>query len=488
MELSDSREKGMAIVPKFSAFASICGSIFIVHDILQSHFRNSRKHSSKTSIQNTNSPSKTLRNSAFYRLVLCLSLSDFLASAAMFLTTWPIPHDEFVPGDPNDLVYGNIGNRQTCTAQGFFIQLSIICPMYNALLASYYYLTIRHGWKERDFQARVEYGGQAIVLIWGLGTAVAGLVLEIYNNCSNIWCWIAKYPLECGTDGQVPCEHGEHADVLRWVFYYGPLWISIGVVAGSMSLVYSYVRNLEMKANQYTRKYSSKISRASIASGASSGSNVQGEERNETLDQNKRSRAVAQQGLFYAGSFALVWVFGTINRAMQLAGAKRPWALKFLLAIFEPSQGFFNFLVYVRPRFLRYLQHKKEIRERANDAKRATAMHTVIESTKEIVSDPKQQIDTSGNKHLTIDDDDDDDDRSLYVIRARVVKETNHASRKGYRDRETVQGRRKGVRPACIADDVLSREDRRQSAHLGKQGIKALGLIDGDDLVGELPE
>jgi len=412
MEPSDSREKAMAIVPKFSAFASICGSIFIVHDILKSHFRNSRKHPKSNSIttrHTTHSSSKTLRNSAFYRLVLCLSLSDFLASTAMFLTTWPIPKDEFVPGNPSNVVYGNIGNRSTCTAQGFFIQLSIICPMYNALLASYYYLTIRHGWKERDFQARVEYGGQAIVLLWGLGTAIAGLVLQIYNNCSNIWCWIAKYPMGCGGDGSVPCEHGEHADVLRWVFYYGPLWICIGVVAGSMFLVYWYVRNLEVKANQYTSKYST-VGRASIgrASIGNSSSIAIGGERNETVRQNKRSRAVAQQGLFYAGSFALVWVFGTINRAMQLADYKRPWQLKFLLAIFEPSQGFLNFLVYVRPRFLKYLRHKKESREREKDAKETAPTDMIVESSKEIVSDSKQQIDTSGNKRLDTDDDDDD--------------------------------------------------------------------------------
>ena len=46
---------------------------------------------------------------------------------------------------------------------------------------------------------------------------------------------------------------------------------------------------------------------------------------------NERSKAVANQGLFYAGTFALVWIFGTVVRAMQLAGAKKiPWAIVFL--------------------------------------------------------------------------------------------------------------------------------------------------------------
>merc|ERR1712238_200729 len=76
--------------------------------------------------------------------------------------------------------------------------------------------------------------------------------------------------------------------------------------------------------------------------------------------QNERSKAVANQGLFYAGTFAFVWLFGTITRFMQLIGLKAPWPIIFLFAIFTPSQGFFNFLVYIRPRILKYFAVKKK--------------------------------------------------------------------------------------------------------------------------------
>jgi len=379
MEPSDAKEKAIAIIPKFTAFASICGSLYILQDILRAHFQNNNnsrfRKATTTNGQRRSSPrrginKKTLFNSAFYRLMLCLSLSDLLASTAMFMTTWPIPKDEYVDGNPSELVYGNMGNRQTCTAQGFFIQLSIICPMYNALLALYYLLTIRHGWKEQDFQKKVEYVGQNIVISWGLGTAITGLVLKSYNNCSNIWCWIAQYPMGCGNGpDQTPCEYGENADVLRWIFYYGPLWVSIVLVTVSMILVYSYVRTLEVKTNEYTNKYSQQgsIISTQCRSSKSNSSNTNGKNRN-----NERSKAVANQGLFYAGSFALVWLFSTINRAMQLTDCKRPWWIKFLMAVFEPSQGFFNFLVFVRPLFLRYLQHKKELRIKKGESTKGT--------------------------------------------------------------------------------------------------------------------
>ena len=116
----------------------------------------------------------------------------------------------------------------------------------------------------------------------------------------------------------------------------------IFLVAFFMSLVYLYVRSLDVKMNQYTETYArnaeNERSGAMDASGGrrpsfiKSFSTTRMEEIQEQRKyrKNERSKAVANQGLFYAGTFALVWIFGTIVRAMQLAGAKPPWAIVFL--------------------------------------------------------------------------------------------------------------------------------------------------------------
>merc|ERR1711935_1033473 len=62
------------------------------------------------------------------------------------------------------------------------------------------------------------------------------------------------------------------------------------------------------------------------------------------------------------------WVFGTIVRGMQLANEKAPWPIVFLFAMFTPSQGFFNFLVYIRPRLIKHFAKKKKERERASSS------------------------------------------------------------------------------------------------------------------------
>lgn len=307
--------------------------------------------------------------------MLAMSSSDFIVSFAWFCTTWPIPKDENSLDNPSERVFGNIGTMQSCTAQAFFIQLGIITPFYNALLSCYYYLTIRREWKEEDFKKRVEYIGHFIAVGFGLGTSIAGLVMELYNN-SIVWCWIAPYPLGCGGDGPdaVQCVRGINSKALRWAFYYGPLWGMIFLVAFFMSLVYMYVRALDVKMNQYTETYAQQAeaersANMDVSSGRrpsfiKSFSTTKIEEIQEQRKHRKmeRSKAVANQGLFYAGTFALVWIFGTIVRAMQLAGASPPWAIVFLFAVFTPSQGFFNFLVYIRPRLIKHFAEKKKQR------------------------------------------------------------------------------------------------------------------------------
>jgi len=459
MSASDriAREKAIAIIPKFTAFLSVLGSGFIIYDIVCSHFnispdfwcrkkKNSKEFgsgdgfSSRTTLANSRGRStrrfaqrKTLKNSAYYRLMLCMSISDFFVSFAWFCTTWPIPKDENSADNPSEFLYGNIGNMQTCNAQAFFIQLGIITPFYNALLACYYYLTIRREWKEDDFRCRVEYAGHIFSVTFGLGTAIAGVVMGIFNN-SSVWCWISAYPSGCGDrPGEIPCERGGNSHIFRWLFYYGPLWVMIFLVALFMSLVYTYVRGLDNKMDQYTLSYRQNAARTDSGStefhggGQSSGQNIGGRRKSlmartfstmntDTLNEqrrqrrNERSKAVANQGLFYAGTFALVWVFATIVRAMQLAGATPPWTIKFWFAVFTPAQGFFNFLVYIRPRLIQYLEQRKKRKKGQRGSRTCSSFNSEIlhvsgisgASSSQEVTGENQNQDTSSQSDVAL--------------------------------------------------------------------------------------
>ena len=69
---------------------------------------------------------------------------------------------------------------------------------------------------------------------------------------------------------------------------------------------------------------------------------------------NERSRKVASQAFFFMGAFFLTFLAGSINRFTQLVSGKSIYALLVLHCVFAPAQGFFNFLVYMRPKMIQW--------------------------------------------------------------------------------------------------------------------------------------
>ena len=92
---------------------------------------------------------------------------------------------------------------ETCDAHAFFVQWTIMTPIYNASLCIYYVLVVKLGWNERQLH-KVRYWFHILPVGISLGTAIAGSILGIYGN-ATLWCWI------------VP------GSIYRWVFYVSNL-------------------------------------------------------------------------------------------------------------------------------------------------------------------------------------------------------------------------------------------------------------------------
>lgn len=305
----NAKQKAIAIAPKFTSLASVLGSTFIIYDIVHDRKR---------------------RSCTIHRLLLGMSVSDFLSSSWFFMTSWPIP-----AGTPG--VYGAIGNQATCTAQGFFSQFSLSTAVYNASLSVFYVLQIRLGWQKDRIARSAEPILHAFSLGVGLGTSFAGIGLKLYNN--DMWeCWIAPYPLDCkeswryGSEGN--CVRGDNASLYRWVLYYAILWAAIVVVTVCMLLVYRFVLNQEKVADRY-------------------GSHCH---------ERKFSKKVAVQGYWYCGAFYSTWILPTITRLVQVISGNTPFWLICLTAMFVPIQGLFNFFVYMRPRYKKHKRIRRLVR------------------------------------------------------------------------------------------------------------------------------
>merc|ERR1719254_165303 len=105
-----------------------------------------------------------------------MSFFDVFNSVAFILSTLPLPSSfsEYdINEDTYDMpsgIYGAMGNEETCTAQGFFVQLGFTSALYNMVLTFYYLFVIKFGMTESQIQ-RYKLGFHVPVLVVGFALA-----------------------------------------------------------------------------------------------------------------------------------------------------------------------------------------------------------------------------------------------------------------------------------------------------------------------------
>mmetsp|Transcript_22506 Transcript_22506/g.55690 ORF Transcript_22506/g.55690 Transcript_22506/m.55690 type:complete len:462 (-) Transcript_22506:89-1474(-) len=305
----------LAVAPKVPALLSLAGSIYIVWSVLSAREK---------------------RGSIYHRLMLGLSVSDILSSHIYFLGTWLIPRGSSGPfGD----VYMAFGTFETCQYSGFFNQLAIASPLYNVSLSIYYFLHIQRGWKENALK-KVEPAFHIIPLVFAFGTAITAAVGEMYGNV--FWtCWINPDPPQ------------PYFQYFQWSFLFGPVWVCILIQLSVMVTLWWTMRKQE---RLISRKYELKAPTTATIPAETNGTRVRANRRKRQSinDEGKYSSRIAVQGSLYVLVFCITWFFPTVQRISELANGQNYFAIQALDTTLLPLQGFFNVLIYMRPKYTTY--------------------------------------------------------------------------------------------------------------------------------------
>ena len=154
----------------------------------------------------------------------------------MAMSTWPIPKQYA------DTTLWASGNQTSCNVQGVFTQgATIMSVLYYGTLATYVLLVVRFGVRERSIE-RFEWYFHVIPIVFGAGTGIATVPLQITNN-ANLWCFIAP-----NTSDPDRLLSPEEANTYRMVFFYGPLFVVTLFLTINMVVVAMFVRRLTTKA------------------------------------------------------------------------------------------------------------------------------------------------------------------------------------------------------------------------------------------------
>eukprot|EP00978_Attheya_sp_CCMP212_P049170 scaffold627380_cov83-Attheya_sp.AAC.1 len=309
------QSNALAIVPKITGALSLLGSIMIISEITYFDRHKLRR--------------------VYHRLVLAMAIFDLFGASAKFLSSWPIPRMV-------ENISFNVGNFESCVFQGFLLHVGVGEPMMSMCLSIYFFLVIHQGWSERKIKSKAEPLFYCFTGSLAFGTAFAAWGMGLFNS-SKLWCWIASHPAGCKQSwqngGETTCTRGDNSGIYRWAFYYAWVWFAIVVVMVLMTLMYFKVRQLEKASLQYSKTW---------------------HQENGAPPKELMSRKVATRAFWFVGAFYITWFFPTFNRIwQQVLNNSPPFPLIMAHAIFSPSQGFWNFLVYNRPRFLKFLKERK---------------------------------------------------------------------------------------------------------------------------------
>ena len=245
-----------------------------------------------------------------------MSVFDIVSSIAWALTSVPIP--EYSPyGFPTG-IYGARGTDQTCTAQGFFVQLGVTGALYNLSLSCYYTLAIALGWTETKLRrVRIFLHLPAVI---GLALALAG----IPYYAQAIWgCYLQPPPI---------------ADAFHVsVFFMLPIASVVAIATINMLIVTLAVRRNLRRSRKWRRG---------------------GGNKSQDLETQ-----VLWQAAFYLSAFYVSYPLLIATNTREATVSSQYWL--YLTAItLAPLQGFSNFLVYVRPRVMRWVHRSRADRKR----------------------------------------------------------------------------------------------------------------------------
>ena len=323
---TEAQTNAQTILQIVTSVPSLLGSLYIIYHILRS---------------------KKRRSKVFSRLMLAMSSMDFIFAVQGVLSSVPCPRE--LP------IFLASGNWVTCEISGFLGQAGKLSSiLYNGGLALYFLVTIRYGWKEDFTRRRIELPIHMFCQGAGWGTAILALVKD-YFNPTRIGCRIISYPPGCELFG-FPCTRGENSAAYQLALFLYPamamfLWMVI-----SMAMIYTSIAKTERKMEERKEGQTWRQPAVHVQQ-------QQQQQPNTTLSKKASMRRdFATQAALYCSAFIFCWLF-SIVAASIVAYDSTPeyfFPISILSSTMSSLQGFFNFLIYIRPRYLHYRRKKKK--------------------------------------------------------------------------------------------------------------------------------
>ena len=283
------------------------------------------------------------RRLCYHRILLGLSIFDFLSSFWFFIGNWA--HGESA---------GFLGTQPSpaCETSGFFIYLGSLCiPMYNVALAAYFFLTVKHGWRESKLRKSFERFVHLPICLTGIAIAIVPIPLDMYNSWYS-YCYVVHSVEDRGIFRQTKAFQW-----IAWVI----LFTSALLVTVLMILIYVYVKKVLKQSLRHALASSSVEFTPSPSSLAASGGSSNSQRLMESVQ--TKTRQVRNMAFLYSVPFYATWIVPNLwflliryswNGNLKIEPTPRcTFWMGIYISTLLSLQGFFNWMIYIFPRFQR---------------------------------------------------------------------------------------------------------------------------------------
>jgi hypothetical protein len=289
-----------------------------------------------------------------YRILFALCLCDLITS--LVFVFWSLPIPKGTPG-----VWGAMGNKTSCNAQGFFAHIGIIGSFYNAALALYFYKSLCYSMKDEQIAKRYEKWIHIVSIGWCFGTAIAAWQQDLYSF-NGLGCWMAPEPLRCHRRDGVDCIRGENAYTYAWLYSGIPNLLLLMCITYAMWMIYMKVKDVSRKAEKWSvgmvgasltanpSQTLEAVSQRGIIEAASQRGSIVGNDNQGSSRYAERTKEAAWQAFLYVMAYAAThaWTFTVVF--IEQSGGTSPFFVVFIQNLFWPLQGFVNVFIFLRPR------------------------------------------------------------------------------------------------------------------------------------------
>ena len=301
--------------------------------------------------------------SPYSRIIFGLSIADTLQSAGILASSFAAPS--------NSAWWGK-GTVETCEAAGYFLQVGGTAVPFYTLFLSYYFLKrVKDGMNSQEFARKDEFKIHAFVWLFPIIGGFVALARKDFNPTENgSICAMLDNPVDCSTDPDTTCNRGQNAPKDSVFLITVPIILTFVMLIVNLLRftlhVHSQERLIRLAAGRSDRD-NADSSEARCSDRDIDDSDIAGckdklraafvcccnSKQSDRQDQDT-TQSLSMQSLVQSSLYILAYFLTTsgpiLGTIMLVTGIPRPTWVKWLVAIFWPFGGFFNILIYTRPK------------------------------------------------------------------------------------------------------------------------------------------